>query len=71
MTTTTPTGIDKAVEQAGSQTALAEMLGVTQQAVAKWQARGWAPMKRAKQIAGAFPIPLVELVDPELKELAK
>lgn len=66
---TKQTGIDKAVAQAGGQTQLAEMLGVTQQAVQKWQARGWLPVKRAKQIANAFAIPLAELCDPELKEL--
>lgn len=64
-----PTGIGKAVTAAGSQTALAEMLGVTQQAVAKWQGRGWAPLERAKQIANAFPITLKELIDPKLREM--
>lgn len=62
------TGIDKAVESAGSQAALADLLGCTQQAVSKWQSRGWVPLKRAKQIALASPIPLKELVDPAFRE---
>ena len=66
---TETTGITKAVEAAGSQTALAELLGVKQQAVSKWQARGWAPIERARQIANAFPIPLAELLDPKIREM--
>lgn len=65
------TGIDKAVKQAGSQEALAEMLGVSQQYISKCQNRGWLPTKRAKQVALAMPIPLAELVHPDLKELAQ
>jgi transcriptional regulator with XRE-family HTH domain len=65
----TTNGITKASEAAGSQGKLAEMLGVTQQAVSKWEARGWAPLKRARQIASAFPIPLKELIDPDTAEL--
>lgn len=63
------TGMDKAIAQAGSQTALGEMLGVTQQAINKWQRRGWAPLARARQIAQSFPIALKELVDPDTAEL--
>lgn len=63
------TGITKAVDAAGSQTALAELLGVTQQAVSKWEARGWAPLERARQIANAFPIPLKDLIDPKIREM--
>lgn len=63
------TGIDKAIERAGSQANLAELLGCTQQAISKWQVRGWAPLKRAKQIALASPIPIRELVSPDLKEM--
>lgn len=44
------TGIKKAVELAGSQTALAELLGVTPQAVQKWVAQGCAPGDRCREI---------------------
>lgn len=63
------TGMARAILAAGSQGKLAELLGVTQQAVSKWEARGWAPLKRARQIAAAFPIALKELVDPDTAEL--
>lgn len=44
------TGIEKAVRLAGSQTALAQRLGVTPQAVQKWVAQGFPPTDRCRDI---------------------
>lgn len=62
-------GMTRAVLAAGSQGKLAELLGVSQQAISKWEARGWVPLARARQIAAAFPIPLKDLLDPDTAEL--
>jgi DNA-binding transcriptional regulator YdaS (Cro superfamily) len=64
-------GIDKAIVAAGSETALAEMLGVSQQAVSKWKKRGFVPIKpvdRASQINNATGVERRELIDPALLE---
>lgn len=65
------TGIDKAIEASGSETALAEMLGVSQQAVNKWKQRGYVPQGRVDQIAGHFGIEKDELLDPMIVQLFK
>ena len=65
------TGIDKAVQAAGSKSALAALLGISQQAVSKMQRRGFCPIKRAEQIAAAFPIPVDELLNPEMVRLMR
>lgn len=62
-------GIKEAVAEAGSMTALGEMLGVTQQAVSLWVAQGYVPLARAKQIASFTRIPEARLVSPEIAEL--
>jgi len=59
------TGIDKAIEAAGTQRALARELGVTQQAISKMKRRGWAYKPQARRIAARYPeISLDELVNP-------
>lgn len=65
------TGIDKAIAAAGSEQALADMLGCTQQAVNKMKRNGYAPKGRVDQIANGFGIPREELIDPKLRELVK
>jgi DNA-binding transcriptional regulator YdaS (Cro superfamily) len=65
------TGIDKAIEAAGGEVALAELLGVSQQAVNKMKQRGYCAPKRAEQIANNFPINVDELIDPTLVEILK
>lgn len=64
-------GIDKAVERAGSQTNLARILGVTQVAVSKWRASGHVPWRRAQQIERMFGIDKAELLPPEMRWIAK
>ncbi|MDA3920523.1 MAG: Cro/CI family transcriptional regulator [Salinisphaera sp.] len=43
-------GIHRAIAIAGSQTALAALLGVRPQAVQRWAATGWVPGKRCRDI---------------------
>ena len=55
-----------AVDAAGTQQALADKLGVTQQAVSLWLARGYAPTDRAREIEMYYGIPRVDMVDHRL-----
>lgn len=60
-------GIERAVHRAGGSRKLADQIGVTRQAVEQWQARGWAPLERAKQIHDIYrSIPLKALVDQQV-----
>lgn len=64
-------GIEQAIDLAGGQQALADLLGVSQQAVAAMKRKGYAPLDKAKRIVDLFgTIPLRELVAPELRDLA-
>lgn len=69
MSVTTSIGIYAAVRAAGSQTALADRIGVTQQAINKWVRLGWVPMSRAVEIEKTFGVPCRDLVSPKLKAL--
>lgn len=59
-------GIERAILIAGSEAALAYLIGVSQQAVNKMKVKGFAPLSRAEQIAAACNIPKRELLDPAL-----
>lgn len=63
------TGIAEAVKAAGGQVKLASKLGVTQQAISKWEARGWVPVRRALEIEAQYGIHRHRLLDPRLKDL--
>lgn len=62
-------GIDLAVDAAGSQGKLAQQLGVTQQAVGKWVARGYTPMRRAQEIEAVYGVSRTALANPRALEL--
>lgn len=62
-------GIDQAIRMAGSQAKLADALGVTQQAVFKWQKQGYVPVERIAQIADKYGIERTRLIDPDLKRI--
>jgi DNA-binding transcriptional regulator YdaS (Cro superfamily) len=63
------TGIALAVGSAGTQSKLAQQLGVSQQAVSQWIEQGWVPLRRAEQIERLFTIPRSRLLDPEIVKL--
>lgn len=62
-------GIEDAVAAAGSQAALGEKLGVSQQVVSSWERRGWVPALRAIEIEQVYGIPRKRLVNPRLFDL--
>lgn len=63
------TGIAEAVLMAGSQSRLAEVLGVSQQRVSKWVRNGWVPMGRILEIEAQYGISRHRLANPRLAEL--
>jgi hypothetical protein len=71
MTEKQKTGMERAVDAAGSQVKLAEALGVKQQAISIWLLRGYAPMDRAKEIEMAFGIPRIELLSPKVRSMVE
>jgi len=65
------TGIERAIEAAGGEAALGELLGVSQQAVSKMKRRGFVPLHRVGQIVAAFRIAREDLIDPAIREALK
>jgi len=63
------TGIQKAITIAGSQKALGDHLGVSQQAVSEWEKRGYVPVERIVEIEAEFGVERAELIDPRLRDL--
>ena len=63
------TGIAEAVEKAGTQRALADKLGCTQQVVSEWVRRGHVPLDRADEIEAAYGIAKKRLLSPRLAAL--
>lgn len=57
------------VQRAGSQVALAEQLGVTQQAISKWIRRGYVPVRRVLECEAQYGVPRAKLLDPRLRDL--
>lgn len=59
----------EAVLFAGSQTKLAETLGVTRQSVQEWVKRGYVPNVRVREIEKLYGISRERLCDPKFLEL--
>ena len=59
-------GISKAIEAYGGLQRLGDALGVSRQAVWKWQQRGWVPLDRALEIEKLCGVPRGELVKPAI-----
>ena len=75
----TLSGIEQAVAQAGSQSALAALLSsrfphkrhITQQAISQWVNQGHVPLDRAKEVSSVSGVPMVALVSPEVRDLVQ
>jgi hypothetical protein len=68
MTTFLMTGMEKAIKAAGGQVALAEQLGVSQQAISLWKRRGYAPISRLTEIECQYGVRSLELINPRIIE---
>ena len=66
---TTHAGVENAITVAGSQVKLAQVLGVTQQAVSRWRLRGWVPLRRAQEIEAQLGVPRITLINPRIADL--
>lgn len=62
-------GAAAAIAAFGTQAAMAEALGVSQQVVSKWLHQGWVPALRALEIEMLTGVPRARLVSPRLREL--
>lgn len=62
--------IDEAIKAAGSQAALAERLGVTQQAISAWVVQGFAPRSRLLDIERETGVPARDLLLDQVATLA-
>lgn len=62
-------GIGRAIEAAGGQAKLAEVLGVSQQFVSVCFKRGWVPVDRAIEIEAQFGISRRDTINPRLASL--
>lgn len=60
-------GVRRAVEAAGSRSALARQLGVSLPAVTGWVRQGWVPMERAREIENTYGVPRIELVSAKVR----
>lgn len=62
-------GMDEVVSIAKTQEAVAELLGVTKQAVQQWVARGYAPPGRVVELEAQYGVPRARLLHPQLASL--
>lgn len=56
-------------EKAGSISALARELDVKPQVMNRWVKQGYVPLKRARQLAATYQVPMRELVKPAIRDL--
>lgn len=59
-------GIQRAVDAAGSQAALANQLEVSQQFIHKSVRKGYLPLDRAQAVSAIYGIDLADLVRPDI-----
>jgi DNA-binding transcriptional regulator YdaS (Cro superfamily) len=64
------TGIEMAIQRAGSISALARKLNISHQVANRWVKRGHVPPKRAFEIELQYGVPARDLVDPSLLHIA-
>jgi DNA-binding transcriptional regulator YdaS (Cro superfamily) len=66
---TEKTGIELAIDAAGSQELLAKSLGCTQQNISFWKTQGYVPLLRAVEIESITGVKRLELVDPRFVDV--
>jgi hypothetical protein len=69
MSTAAETGVREAIRKAGGQRALGQLVGASQQAVAKWVRKGWVPVGRVVEVEQLTGVPRDRLVKPQLASL--
>lgn len=69
MSTAAETGVQEAIRKVGGQRALGELVGASQQAVAKWARKGWVPVGRVVEVEQVTGVPRDRLVKPQLANL--
>jgi DNA-binding transcriptional regulator YdaS (Cro superfamily) len=62
-------GVRKAVHKLGGQIKMAQLLGVSQQAISKWQTRGFVPAERVGEISEMTGVPARMLAAPKIRAL--
>lgn len=64
-------GIERAIHEAGGEVAgikaIAELLGVTPNAIYKFRRKGWFPTDRARRVSEVYGIPLADLVRSDVR----
>jgi len=63
------TGIEEAIQVAGSQAKLGDTLGVTQQTVSLWLKAGYVPNDHIVAIEALFGVPRARLINPRFAAL--
>ena len=63
------TGIEQAIYNAGGQSALARLIGCSQQNVGFWLRQGYCPAERVVEVEQATGVPRVRLINPKLIDL--
>lgn len=63
------TGIEAAIEAAGTQTRLADALGVKQQTVSLWLKSGYVPNEHIVAIETMYGVPRSRLINPKIADL--
>lgn len=65
-------GVDKAIDAAGGGPEgikeLADLLGITVQAIYRFKRKGWFPVDRARAIADRYDLPFRELVRQDIRD---
>lgn len=63
------TGIKTVIALAGSQRAVADFLGVRQQAVSEMERKGYVPIVHVVGLSAEYGVPKRDLIDPRLRAL--
>ena len=64
-------GIQKAIDAAGSQKALAGVLDVSAEVISMWRKRGWMPFRRSMEVENLFGVPRSDTCSPAMSGFLK